>query len=168
MFIKRLHHVPSCANDAQVHSIATGFARELFGGGDQLSAEASSLSRRRDAEQAEIRTITALFHVNAAGGGSVFFVHKKISGAQVVQHAFAVHAVAINRDALDNEGFVDELLERFGIGNFCNTNRRESSFEKLTKKSNGPEILRWGRVLLRCAEADCISRCGRCAMRSRF
>jgi len=43
-------------------------------------------------------------------------------------HPFEVNAIACDGYAFDNKGFVDELLECFGVGNFCDTNWRKSPF----------------------------------------
>ncbi len=49
-------------------------------------------------------------------------MQEKLSGPQVLKHSFEVNAIALDGDAFDNESSVDELLERFGVGDFCDTN----------------------------------------------
>ncbi len=122
MFIKRLHDVASRADNSQIHSDAVRLDGKFFSGCGEFSAKAGSLLRRQHAQQAKIGVIAALFDVNATDKLFIFLVHEKLSGPQILTHSFEVNAIAFDGDAFDNESSVDELLERFGVGDFCDTN----------------------------------------------
>lgn len=122
MLIKRLHHIASRADNAQIYCNTIFLDGQFLSGRSELSAEASSLLGWHYTQQAKIAAVTAFFGVNATDEPGIFFVNEKFSGTQILIHAFEVDSVALNRNVFNYEGFVDEILERFGVGDFCDTN----------------------------------------------
>src|SRR3981189_3715138 len=108
--------------------------------------------------------IRLFLEIDTTDESVAFFEKQELASAEVLQHAFAVDAAASNERTLDLERRIDKFRQRVSIGDLCKANGRVL----LRRKSNGPGILRRGRVLLRCAKAGCIWRCGRCGRRSRF
>lgn len=122
MLIKRLHYIASGANNTQIHCDTIFLDGQFLSGRSELSAEASSLLGWHYTQQAKIAAVASLFNVNATNEPVIFFANQKFSRTQILIHSFEVNSIALDRNAFHYEGFIDELLERFGVGNFRNTN----------------------------------------------
>jgi len=167
MRVERLN-VGAWTDRAQIYRYTSRVDGEFFGSIHEFSAEPFALLCGNDAEQTEVHAIGALLEIDATDKSGDFVEQQELAGAQIFQRTFAVDAIGADERTLDLKSGVDEMCQRAGVGIVCNTNRKKfSSTNWLRQKSSGREISRRRRVLLRCEEADCIWRCGRCGTLNR-
>jgi hypothetical protein len=126
MRVERLD-VGSRADGSQVHRNAACIRRKFLGGSHELATGAFSLLLWIDAQQAEIHSVGSLFKVDAADEFIGQLEQQKPAGAEIVQRAFQVDAIAADEGALDFKRGVDEPRERAGIRTVGEAERRRGS-----------------------------------------
>ena len=119
--------IGSRADGSQVHRNAACTRRKFFGSGHELATRAFSLLLWIDAQQAEIHAVGSLFKVDAADEFIGQLEQQEPPGAEIVQRAFVVDAIAADERALDFKRGVDQSRERAGVGMIGEAKRRRSS-----------------------------------------
>ena len=95
-------------HDGDVHVVGAHLSGELFGGGDEATAEAGLLKVGIDGEQAEIAAVATQFDIDDSGKGAVFVGEEEAAFFEIRTGIFGREAIAFDEEGFDFEGLVDE------------------------------------------------------------
>src|SRR5260221_1153830 len=79
--------------------------------------QAGALSRRVNAEQAQVASVATKFDINATGKACGIIGNEKFTFGHVGANAFGIDAVAIDKGKFDTESGVDQADEGFRVRN---------------------------------------------------